>query len=204
VLARERGDPARVAEILDATLPIRQGPRHGVQSSVARALAALGRRDEAQQLYEGHAGAGFETIPRNIRWHATIVEAAHLCVDLGDADRAPALRALLLPVSEVHGVLPMAICYGGPVNRCLARIAELLGETDEALHRYDEALAGTADLGARPMQAQLQVESGALLLRRGDKERGRARIAAGVEASHALGARDVATAGRAHLDRSRR
>ncbi len=204
VLARERGDAARILELLDAALPIRQGPRHWVQCSVARALVALGRRDEAQRLYEDLAGAGFEAIPRNIRWPATIVEAAHLCVELGDVDRVPALRALLLPVADLHGVLPMAICYSGPVHRCLARLAELLGETDEALDRYEEALAASADLGARPVHAQLQIESGALLLRRGDKQRGRSRIAEGVEVAEAIGARSVVAAARALLERNPR
>ena len=133
-----------------------------VQAFVARALAAVGRTDEARRLLDDLADGGFAAIPRNIRWHGTIVEVAHLCADLGDAARADALRPLLLPVAQEHGVLPLAICYGGPVSRCLARIAELLGESDEAHHRYEEALDACRGLGARPMQARVLVELGAL------------------------------------------
>jgi hypothetical protein len=119
--------------------------------------ARIGRRTHrrARRLLDHLADGGFAAIPRNIRWHGTIVEVAHLCADLGDADRADALRPLLLPVAQEHGVLPLAICYGGPVSRCLARIAELLGESDEAHHRYEEALDACRGLGARPMQAQV-------------------------------------------------
>jgi DNA-binding winged helix-turn-helix (wHTH) protein len=191
VLARERGDDAQVATILQTTLPIRQGPTQWVQLVAARALVALDRRDEADLLYEDLAAPGFDAIPRNIRWIDTIVEAANLCADLGDADRVASLRELLLPVAGLHGVLPMAICYGGPISRCLARLAETLGETDEALQRYDEALAACIDVGARPMLARVQVESGALLMRRGEKRRGRSRIAEGVALADALGMRGL-------------
>jgi DNA-binding winged helix-turn-helix (wHTH) protein len=203
VLARERGDDARITEIFDTSLPIRQGPMQWVQFFVARTLVELDRRDEARRLYEDLACAGFEKIPRNIRWHGTIIEAANLCADLGDADRAPSLRALLLPVADMHGVMPIAICYGGPVNRCLARLAETAGDGDEALHRYDEALAACTDLGARPARARVQVESGALLLRCGQRQRGRTRLAEGVALAEALGMRSVVSSGRAQLERAK-
>ena len=118
-------------------------------------------------------------------------------------ERVPSLRALLLPVAELHGVLPMAVCYGGPMNRCLARLAEIAGDGDEAQDRWDAALTACTELGARPMRARVQVESGALLLRRGDKRGGRSRIAEGVALAESLGMRDVVAAGRAHLDRAR-
>jgi len=202
VLARARGDEARVLAIFDPTLPVRQGPTQWVQAFVARALAAVGRTDEARRLLDDLADGGFAAIPRNIRWHGTIFEVAHLCADLGDAERADALRPLLLPVAQEHGVLPLAICYGGPVSRCLARIAELHGESDEALHRYEEALDACRELDARPTQAQVLVEQGTLMVRHGERSRGRERVAEGVAAAESLGMRGVVAAGRAVLERA--
>jgi len=202
LLARARGDEARVLEIFDPTPPIRGGPTQWVQAFAARAAAAVGRVDEARRLLDDLADGGFEAIPRNIRWHGTILEVAHLCADLGDAERAAALRPLLLPVAQEHGVLPLAICYGGPVSRCLARFAEMLGESDEALHRFEQALDACRELGARPMHAQVLVEQGTLMMRRGERSRGRERVAEGVAAAESLGMRGVVAAGRAVLERS--
>src|SRR5690606_20795924 len=51
-LARERGDDAGVLAIFDPTRPIRIGPVQFVQGVVGRALAAVGRRDEAAAVFE--------------------------------------------------------------------------------------------------------------------------------------------------------
>ncbi len=50
------------------------------------------------------------------------------------------------------------------------------------------------------MRARIQIESGALLMRRGDA-RGRSRIEEGVALAQALGMRGVAANGRARLER---
>lgn len=203
MLARERGDDARAFAAFNPTSSLRPGPMHWSQAFVARALVALGRNDDARAVLDELAARSFEGIPRNIRWHGTVVELAHLCVELGDAERAATLRALLLPIAREHGLMPLAICYGGPVSRALARIAETLGEDDEAQDRYDDALGACSDLGARPTLARVQVESGGLVLRRGDKKVGRARIAEGVALAEALGMRGVVAAGRALLERAK-
>lgn len=203
VLARERGDDAAVVAIFEPSRGIQRRSMQWGQILLARALAAQGRREEAERLYEEHAAPGFDAIPRNIRWTDTIVEVANLCADLGDEDRVAPLRELLLPVAELHGVLPMAICYGGPISRCLARLAETLGETDEALQRYDDAIVACTELGARPTLARAQVESGALLMRRGEKQRGRSRIAEGVALAELLGMHGVVAAGRSQLERAK-
>jgi hypothetical protein len=171
-----------------------------VQAFCARALVAVGREAEARAFFEDLAGAGFESIPRNIRWHGTLVEVAHLCAELGDAERARPLVELLAPVERHHGVLPMPICYGGPVSRCLARLHELLGRAGEAEELYGEALDACRALGARPMQARILAELGTLLVRR-DRSRGRERLAEAERLADELGLADVASRARAALAR---
>jgi DNA-binding winged helix-turn-helix (wHTH) protein len=200
-LARERGDHAGVLRIFHPELPIRQGPVQWVQAFCARSLVALGREAEARAFFADLAAAGFERIPRNIRWHGTLVEVAHLCAELGDAERAPALVELLAPVEHHHGVLPMPICYGGPVARCLARLHQLLGRAGEAEELYAEALDACAALGARPMQARVLVELGALVARR-DRARGRAHLARAEHLAGELGLAGLGAEARAALARA--
>jgi tetratricopeptide (TPR) repeat protein len=200
-LARERGDEAEVLRVFDPELPIRQGPMQWVQAFTARALVATGREAEARAFFEDLASAGFERIPRNIRWHGTLVEVAHLCAELGDAERARSLVEILAPVEHQHGVLPMPICYGGPVARCLARLHALLGRAGEAEELYLEALDACATLGARPMQARVGVELGTLVARR-DRARGRERLAEAERLAGELGLAGVASAARAALARA--
>jgi hypothetical protein len=200
-LARERGDHAGVLRIFDPRLPIRQGPVRWVQAFCARSLHALGRHAEARAFFDDLAEAGFERIPRNIRWHGTLVEVAHLCAELGDAARARPLLELLAPFEHHHAVLPMPICYGGPVARCLARLHELLGRAGEAEELYAEALDACRALGARPMQARVLVELGALVARR-NRARGRERLAEAERLAGELGLAGVAADARAALGRA--
>ena len=66
-MALERGDDAAVLAIYDPQRPIRLGPVQFVQCVVGRALAAVGRREEAAAVFEDLIGAGAAAIPPNIR-----------------------------------------------------------------------------------------------------------------------------------------
>jgi DNA-binding winged helix-turn-helix (wHTH) protein len=201
-LARERGDDAGLLRIFEPTRPIRLGPVQWVQAQVARSLAALGRAEEARSFHAELVAPGVETIPRNIRWHDTIVEIAHLCADLGDEDTARSLVALLTPVAHHHGVLPLSIYYAGPFTRALARLHETLGHEGEAGALYEQALAASAALAAQPMQARVLAEHGRFLLRRGERASARERLGEACRLATALGMQGVAAAARADLARA--
>lgn len=187
VLARNRGDEEAVLRIFDPRPPIRGGPLHWVRSFTARALVAVGRVEEARAVFEELARQGFDSVPRNIRWPCSIVEIAHLCADLRDADRAAALIPLLEPTLGRHGLIPVSMCYAGPVSLALARLADVCGDTDRADALFDDAVQACEALGARPMQAQSLLEHGALLLRLGRRADARARFEAGRRIAAALG-----------------
>jgi hypothetical protein len=201
-LARERGDDAGLLRIFEPTRPIRLGPVQWVQAQVARSLAALGRAEEARGFYTELVAAGVEAIPRNIRWHDTIAEIAHLCADLGDETTARSLVALLTPVAHHHGVLPLSIYYAGPFTRALARLHETLGHADRAGSLYEEALAASAALAAQPMQARVLAEHGRFLLRHGERGSARERLGQAERLAAELGMRGVAEAARADLARA--
>jgi DNA-binding winged helix-turn-helix (wHTH) protein/tetratricopeptide (TPR) repeat protein len=174
-LARTRGDDTEVLRFFDPTLPIRQGPVQWVEAVVGRALLSAGREAEARACYRDLVGAGPEHIPRNIRWYGTLAEASLLCAELGDAGHAPAFCALLAPAADHHAMLPLSL-YSGPVQRCLARLHEVMGRTDRALDLYEAAADSCAALGARPMRARVLLEHGRLLARLGDRRRARERL----------------------------
>ncbi len=196
MLARERGDEAEVLRIFDPNQSARLGPTQWVHTVVGRALAALGREAEARAFYEGILAGGVEGVPRNIRWHDTIVELAHLCADLGDERHAAALCEVLEPVDDHHGVLPIPICYAGPVRRARARLLARLGERALARELLEEALSACEALGARPTQARVLVELGALT------SRGRDHLAQGLRLAEELGMRGLAAEARALLERA--
>jgi DNA-binding winged helix-turn-helix (wHTH) protein len=160
LLAREQGDAAGLLALLAPALRARQGPTHWVKALVARAELATGALREARGRFEELAARDFADIPRNLRWTATLVEIAHLCADLEAEAQAAALAALLEPYADHHGVLPLALCYAGPVSFALARLAELRGARSEAREHYAAALASCAQIGAEPQRARIARHAG--------------------------------------------
>jgi tetratricopeptide (TPR) repeat protein len=186
-LHRERGRYDDVLRIVEPKLPVRLGPTHWVQAVTGRALAAAGRHDDARLLYEDLISVGPDRIPRNIRWNSTIAELAHLCADLGDADRADSLIALLEPVAGQHGVIPMPIFYAGPFTAALGRLHALRGELQEAIELLEDALESAEALGARPVRTRILAWQGALLVRRGESTRAGEVLAQAAELARELG-----------------
>jgi hypothetical protein len=197
-LARDRGEDAEVLRQFDPARPLRSGPALFVHAVVGRALFAVGRTDDARRVHAELAGEGFDRIPRNIRFLGTLAEASLLCAELGDAERAEELCALLEPHAEQHAMLPFFL-YCGPIARCLARLHETLGRLGRASELYEDAAAACEGIGARPMRARVLVEHGCLLVRRGQRARARALLSEGAQLASALGLRQVEAAARGAL-----
>jgi hypothetical protein len=151
LLARARGDHALVIERLTRALRTGDGPIHWLTAVVARSELAVGRTADARARWDELAARAFRDVPRNLRWTASLVECAHLCAELGDAARGAQLEALLAPHADLHAVMPIAICYGGPVRHALARLAALRGATAESRALLRTAIEDGARLGAAPL-----------------------------------------------------
>jgi DNA-binding winged helix-turn-helix (wHTH) protein/tetratricopeptide (TPR) repeat protein len=191
-LHRERGDYDELLGVVEPRLPIRVGPIDWMQALAGRTLAAAGRHDEARVLYEDLIVPGLDRIPRNIRWNSTVVELAHLCADLRDADRADGLLELLGHVAGQHGVLPMPIFYAGPFSAARGRLHAVRGELREAESLLDDALESIDALGARPTRARALTWQAEVLGRRGDRTRARELLAEARSIAESLGMRGVA------------
>jgi len=163
LLAFERGEPRVAIDVFDRFTQRdtsgRGVPIHWIIALVARARLALGEREAAAALWRRLAEPGFGAVPRNIRWTRSIVEIAHLCADLGDAGRAPDLIALLEPVADQHGVIPIPVAYGGPLHHALARLYDLSGNHALAKASNEQAIAAAEKVGANSWAARIKANS---------------------------------------------
>jgi DNA-binding winged helix-turn-helix (wHTH) protein len=181
-IERERGDVEGMVGVLTPALRATEGAWHWLRAVLGRAHLALGHRDEAEQLYADVRAAGFPAMPRNIRWTASVVEVAFLCAELEATDDARTLCELLEGAASLHGVLPIPVCYGGPLSHPLGLLRALLGDVDGAVGWLEDAVESTGALAARPARARAERDLARVLARRGD----RARAAALLESATAL------------------
>ncbi len=97
---------------------------------------------------------------------------------VGSTELARDLYGLLEPLADQYVMLGMSqMQWDGPVGRLLALLAERLGRPDEAVVRFEDALARLERLGARPLLARTRYELARTLWARagaGDRPRARA------------------------------
>ena len=163
-------ETARFAEVVDGMIPflrVPTAPLHWARGVAARAALRMDDRQRAIELYETALRDGVSGIPRGIRWTRSLIELAHACADLGDVTHAEDFVAALDEVPEQHGVLPVPICYGGPVRYARARVLAQFGEPVAALDEYVEALEDARRLRARPFEARILADHARLLERLG-------------------------------------
>lgn len=198
-VAFETGDAATTLRWIEPSRGREVGPAHYFRAWNARTQLALGREAEARQALDALAARAFEDVPRNIRWTRSMSEIAQLCADLGDAARARVLVPLLAAIEAHHAVLPVPICYGGPVRFALARLLETSGRLDDAIERYAQAYCDACALGARPVEARILLGWGLALERRGANRDAGQRLQEARTLARALGLSGVAAAADARL-----
>jgi hypothetical protein len=189
-LARLRGDEMEVLRQF-SPIALAAEPVQWIRAMLGRAKLALGQGAEARALFEELAASDFRDVPQSIRWTRSLVEISLLCAELGDEKRAPMLEEMLSDVADHHGVLPVPICYAGPVSRCRAGLRAVQGRSAEAVDLYDEAAAACETLGARPMLATVWLEQGRLLTRIGRRRPGAERLASAARLAEELGLEGV-------------
>ncbi|MBO9531706.1 MAG: AAA family ATPase [Solirubrobacteraceae bacterium] len=112
----------------------------------AAVAAARGERSRALERIDTWLAT-----PRQMVWttlgHATLL--THVSADLGAAEQAAALVALLAPYEEAVAIVG-DVGQFGPVALALARAQHLLGETDEAARLLEIATTLATEHGGRP------------------------------------------------------
>ena len=143
-----------------------------VRCFLAAVYAELGRAAEARRHLEELAGAGgsFADLPRDWHWLGATSQLAAACAALGDTGRAAPLYELLRPYAGRVAVAGGgALCFG-VVARYLGLLATTLRRWQDAARQFEDALALSERLGARPWLARTRHDYAAMLLARGRPE----------------------------------
>ncbi|MEJ2132395.1 MAG: hypothetical protein P8Y95_12455, partial [Gammaproteobacteria bacterium] len=80
--------------------------------AIAAVFIELGAIDEARDVFERMAKAGFANLPKDELYLTTLTFMAETCVALEDSKRAAELYQGLLPYAGQMVVQPTAVCYG--------------------------------------------------------------------------------------------
>lgn len=171
-------DLGRLEELVDGLAGyVAVSPLAAWHAALGLAHAGLDQREQALAEVERFASDGFETIPRDCIWMATMCMLARVVARFDAEEHAEPLYQLLRPFAERRCVVGGAVLCLGPISYFLGRLARVLGEHDLALEHLDQALAASRALRAPPLVARTQVETARVLLARsagGDVGRARA------------------------------
>jgi DNA-binding CsgD family transcriptional regulator/tetratricopeptide (TPR) repeat protein len=151
----------------------------------------IGQPGEARAEYNRLVDS-FPTMPRDGRWHYSLVYLSEVCVLLGDATRAPMLYQTMLPYAGRNIVLGFNIVCCGSADRYLGLLCATMGRWSDAQRHFEEALTMNERIGARVALAHTQHDYGAMLLARGeagDRERTAGLLRAGLKSAREIGMR---------------
>ena len=160
-----RREQARMGELEQtARERISSNPaRPSWRAAYATMLLESDRITEAQTEFEALAARGFEDVPRDGDWLATMSLLSDVTVGLGDKARAAILYEGLRSsagATVVGGI--GAVCLGSTA-RSVGALAGTLGRDAEAAQYFEEALAVNRRLRAPAMVAHTQLDYAAAL-----------------------------------------
>ncbi len=156
------------------------------RSSLAWLRAERGELDAARAALAPIADHGVARLPLDANLLSLLAELGEACALLGERELGASVRARLEPFADRNTVSMRALGTWGHASHYLARLADLLGRTDEALALYRDALAGNERMDAGAFGARTALHHAALLARLGDPT-ARERAAAALAQTDALG-----------------
>jgi hypothetical protein len=96
----------------------------------------IGQPEQARKEYEQLVG-DFPVMPRDGRWHYSLVYLSEVCAALGDAARAPMLYSMMLPYTGRNIVLGLAIACCGSADRYLGLLCTAMARWPEAKQHFE-------------------------------------------------------------------
>jgi len=198
-LHRSRGDDEAILATIE---PMMHAGQEWASTSVLRAAEAMlilghhleGREDEARRLFEKLARDEFADVPRDEHWFTLIAEATQLAVLFDCKREAEWLADLLRPVAHYNVVHDLLRGDLGSASHYLALCERLAGNVDEAIRRFEDAVAMNERMRAPGHLARSRVELAETLLGRdapGDAGRAEALLGQADTAARELGLLDV-------------
>ena len=165
VLRREQGRLAEIEDLIREAVAAYPGYR-SFRCFIPLLDCELGRSEPARRAFDELAKDDFAALPRDSEWLFCLSILAEVAVYLDDRSAASVLYRLLRPYAEVN-VLAAGEVAVGPVERFLGMLATATGRTEQAARHFENAIAITARMDARPWLAHAQYEYARMLLARG-------------------------------------
>jgi DNA-binding SARP family transcriptional activator len=172
LLRREQGRLDEVEQLVRRA--VTDNPTYPIwRCALANMLAELGSTEEARSELDGLAANDFDGIPFDEEWGVSLCLLAETATRLGETAAASTLYGLLLPYADRVSISYPEISLG-PVSRFLGVLASTACAYDEAAGHFEDALAISESIGARPWLAHTQDDYAHMLLTRdkpGDAEK---------------------------------
>lgn len=169
-LLRDRGQLEVIGKQIPSLRELAGTTAHANLAARATAAGMVGETGDwqpARDLVEEAVTPELCVLPREHWWTPAVVGLADLVARLRDPEKAALLYEAMEPWAELHSVTPGPILYGGPVSRSLGLMALVQNEPEIAAGHFEQAIAQSDALGARPMMARSQLASGQVLRRLG-------------------------------------
>jgi len=164
-------------------------PDRAAMAVVAHAEAELGHEAEARRIVEELAADDFRAVRASPVRLVAATFVASACASLDDVERAAPLYGLLHAQPAQCVMWMDALALGG-ITHYLGLLARTMGQLDAGAAHFEDALAMSARMGARPFHARTQYEYARLLHRRGgpgDTARAAVLVAEAIATADALG-----------------
>lgn len=127
----------------------------GPRATRVLGLAEVGRADEARSELEALAEEGLAALPGTLEWMLVLAILAEACVDLGHAQIARMLYAILEPRAEDWIVAGNGRYCAGPVALHLGKLALTFGDLDAAEQHLEAALEQVDKMRSPPWRAHV-------------------------------------------------
>jgi DNA-binding SARP family transcriptional activator len=166
VLSRELGRlEAFEPEVSDSADDFPSPLVHG--AVLAYVNARLGRDREAEAVVDELTRHDLSDWHLDEEWLFSICVLAESCVLLGDRRRAGSLYDILLPHRSLNAIAIAEVALDS-VSRTLGVLATALGQLEDAMAHFDEALVMDRRMEAWPWVAHTEREYALMLIERGD------------------------------------
>lgn len=187
-LRREQG---RLAELHHMVQAFAQAAGVAVwRPGLALLHLECGDEAAARAVFGAIGRDGFNTIPRDGMWTASMVYLVEVCAALGDAANAAVLYPLLLPWSGRNIILAGGAGCPGSTDRLLGLLTTAMARWSDAERHFTEAVAMNERIGALAPLAHTRHGFAAMLLARGfpgDRNRAMNLLREAEESAAALG-----------------
>ena len=152
-LGHERGEVGAMVPVVRNAVEQTPG-LVALHALLALALAESGDHDGAREILGRLAAEADVTFRRNSTLTALIAQLTTTAAIIGEAEAAPVLLEPLLPYSGQLLVIAWGVTCLGAADRYIGMLLSLLGRHDEAIGRFDAALALERRVGSQPFVAR--------------------------------------------------